>query len=160
MMRWGSRVVTACFVWVVLVGYGWLAERETHYLALTAAVAAVMTVVWLCTDAYAVALPPEWHLYYTRSPARSFDPRFSRLSQELAEASDRRAAALAVHSSVEKVADVILVDKYGIDRAADPQAAGLVLGEETMDYLAANPERERDVFSDRLFHVLERLESL
>jgi hypothetical protein len=160
MKRWAARGVVAVAVWALLVGYVRLDDRQPHPLGLATAVVAVLAVVWLCSDAYAVAVPPQWQLYYSRSPARTFDPRFSRLSQELAEASNRQAAATAVHTSLADVADRILLDTYGVDRARDPDGARAILGEATTAYLAADPTRQKDVFSRQLLDVLTRLESL
>lgn len=137
-----------------------LDNRDPHYLGLAAAVLAGLAVIWLCVDAYSVSLPPQWELYFSRSPGRSFDPRFSRLSQELAEASNRQTASIALHDSIEKIADEILRTKYGVERRTDPEGAQRVLGPEVSAYLAVDPNRERDVFSQRLFDVLTRLESL
>jgi hypothetical protein len=159
-MHWISRVTVATVVWALLVGWALLDNRQPHYLGVAAAVAACFTVGWLCADAYTLALPPQWEMYYSRSVGRTFDPRFSRLSQELAEARSREAAAVAVHANVARVADRILLDKYGVERGAEPDRAAQVLGAEITGYLAVDPRRERDVFSDRLFDVLARLESL
>lgn len=94
------------------------------------------------------------------SPARTFDPRFSRLSQQLDEASDRREASVAVHASLIPVADRILFDKYDIDRELHPEAARAILGEDVWSYLHSRPGSEKVVFSPQLFAVLDRLESL
>jgi hypothetical protein len=158
--HWLNRIAVGLAVWGFLVWWARLDDRHPHYLGIGAAVAAAFTIIWLCADAYSVAIPPQWEMYYSRSVGRTFDPRFSRLSQELAEADSREAAAIAVHNNVARVADQILVDKYGIDRSADPDRAAQVLGPEITGYLASDARRERDVFSDRLFDVLARLESL
>jgi hypothetical protein len=160
MSRWLARAVTAVAVWGLLLGYARLDDRQPHPVGLAAAVVSVLAVVWLCADAYEVARPPEWELYHSRAPARSFDPRFSRLSQELAESSSREAVALAVQTSVGAVADRILLDMYGVDRGRDPEAARRILGDQTADYLVRDPRRDKDVFTPQLSAVLTRLESL
>lgn len=160
MRRWAGRVVAAVVIWLIVVGYAMLLGRTPHVLALATAVAAVLAVVWLCMDALAVTTPPEWGLYLPVSATRTFDPRFSRLSQLLADAADRRSASKAVHTSVADVADTLLRDKYGVDLAGDPDAARTVLGEEVWAYLAVDPAKEKDVFSERLLGVLARLEAL
>ena len=106
------------------------------------------------------AEPAQWSLYRAPAPARTFDPRFSRLAQELDEASDRRSASLAVHTSLSAVADRILFDRYDVDRARDPDAAREILGEQAWTYLDTTPRNEKMVFSPQLFDVLDRLESL
>ncbi len=127
---------------------------------LAAAVAAILTVVWLCVDAYQDAEPPQWSLYRSPSPARTFDPRFSRLSQELDEASDRREASRGGAYESVPVADRILFDKYDVDRELHPEAARAILGEDVWSYLHSRPGSEKVVFSPQLFAVLDRLESL
>ncbi len=154
------RILLAVVVWLALLGFGSIDDRKLYPVALAAAVAAALAVVWLCQDAYIVAEPPQWALYHSPAPSRTFDPRFSRLSQELADASDRQAAALAVYTSVAGVADRILRDTYVVDRALDPAAADRILGESISSYLAAGPSRAKNVFSPQLFDVLTRLESL
>ncbi|MDX6298189.1 MAG: hypothetical protein QOI51_2046 [Nocardioidaceae bacterium] len=160
MKRWAQRGVAALAVWAALLGYAELDNRRPHPVGLAAAVLAILAVVWLCTDAYEVAQPPQWALYHSRPPTRSFDPRFSRLSQQLAEATDRHAAAVAVHTSVSQAAEGILLDKYGVDSARDPEQARQILGDLAADFVAAGPAEDRFVFSPELFDVLDRLESL
>jgi len=160
MMRWLARLAVAAALWGALCLWANLDDRNPYYLGLAAAVLASLTVVWLCVDAYSVALPPQWEIHYSHSPGRTFDPRFSRLSQELAEAANRQAAATALHESIESLADGLLRDKYGIERGTDPEEAQRVLGPEVTAYLATEPRREREPFSPRLFDVLTRLESL
>src|SRR5581483_2553654 len=99
MMRWLARLAVAAALWGALCLWANLDDRNPYYLGLAAAVLASLTVVWLCVDAYSVALPPQWEIHYSHSPGRTFDPRFSRLSQELAEAANRQAAATALHES-------------------------------------------------------------
>ena len=159
-MMWLLRVLGAASVWGLIVAWAVLDDRDPHYIGLAAAVGAAFAVIWLWVDACSFALPPQWYVYNRRPIARSFDPRFSRLSQELAEAASRQEAAVAVHLNVAKVADQILVDKYGVVRSRDVEEAARILGPETSAYLVANPNRERDVFSPQLFDVLARLESL
>lgn len=154
------RVVAAVALWGLLIGYAKLDDRQPHAVGLAAAVGAVLAAVWLCVDAYEVADPPQWTLYHSRPVSRSFDPRFSRLSQELAEASNRQAASFAVHVSVERVADRILLDKYGVDRAAEPATASQILGNQATAFLAADPAADKNVFTPQLSDVLTRLESL
>ncbi len=160
MRRWLFRGVVAAAVWAALLGYAALDDRQPHPVGLAAAVTAVLAVVWLCTDAYEVAEPPQWALYQSISPDRTFDPRFSRLSQEIAEASDRKAASRAVHQSLSQVADKILLERYGVNRGVDPDAAREVLGGPTSAFLGVDPEDDARVFSPALSDVLTRLESL
>jgi len=160
MKRWVLRGVAGVCLWGAVIGYAELTDRRPHLLALAGAVAALLTVVWLCADAFELADPPQWSLYRSPSPERTFDPRFSRLSQELAEASDRRAASVALHNSLAAVADRILLDKYDVDHAHQPEAAREILGEPATSYLEAEPGIEKVVFSRLLSDVLDRLESL
>jgi len=158
--RWGGRALAAAVVWGLLVGYAALSERSVRPVALAAAVAAVLAVGWLCTDTFLVDQPPRWQLYRPSNAWRTYDPRFARLSQEIAEAPDRRAAAAAVHASLMTIADGLLLDKYGVDRAGDPEAARRILGESLTSYLRAGPGKDRDIFSPRVSAALDRLESL
>jgi hypothetical protein len=160
MRRWLARMVIAGCVWAAVIGYAELTDRRPHLLALAGAVVALMTLVWLVADVLGLADPVEWSLYRAPSPDRTFDPRFSRLSQELAEASDRHAASVALHASLSAVADRILLDTYDVDRAADPSRARDILGDDTVWYLEAEPGAEKVVFSARVSAVLDRLESL
>ncbi len=160
MRRWLKRVVAAFAVWAFILGFAVFTERDPHPIPLAAAVAAGLAVVWLCTDIHQGEETPEWSLYHAPAPARTFDPRFSRLSQELNEASDRRSASRAVHTSLSKVADRILLDRYDIDRASNPVEARAILGERAWSYLTTKPGDEKVVFSAELFDVLDRLESL
>lgn len=160
MRRWGGRALVVVVVWGLLIGYAALSERSVRPVALAAAVVAVLAVGWLCTDTFLLNPPPRWHLYRPSNAWRTYDPRFARLSQEIAEAPDRRAAAAAVHFSLVGVADGILLDKYGVDRAVDPESARRILGESLTSYLDTDPGKDRDIFSPRVSAALDRLESL
>ncbi|MEJ7630247.1 MAG: hypothetical protein WKF54_11705 [Nocardioidaceae bacterium] len=160
MSGWRARAGAAILVWGLVVGFAYFIERPPHLVVDGAAVCAVLTVVWLLTDTIELAEPPDWSLYHSSSPDRTFDPRFSRLSQELSDASDRRAASVAVHDSLDAVADRILLDKYDVDRSRDSQAARTILGEQVFAYLEAPPGSEKMLFSPALSDVLDRLESL
>lgn len=160
MRLWALRAAAAVVVWGVVVAFAYFIERPPHLVVDAAAVGALLTVVWLVADASDLAEKPDWSLYHSPSPDRTFDPRFSRLSQELADASDRRAASTALHDSLDAVADRILLDKYDIDRTRDPEAARTILGEDVSTYLAKVPGSEKTVFSPELSAVLDRLESL
>ena len=161
MSRWVWRIVTAVGLWGAAIGYGELTDRTPHLLPLAAAVAAILAVVWLCTDALEVSEPPQWTLYRSAAPERTFDPRFSRLSQELAEASDRRSASIAVHRSLTAIADRMLRDRYDVDRRREPdrQPATYSVSPRRRTSTAV-PGTEKLVFSPLLFDVLDRLESL
>jgi hypothetical protein len=160
MKRWLLRGLVAIVVWGATIGFAVFTEHHPHPIALGGAVAATLTVVWLVTDAFVSAEPAQWSLYRAPAPARTFDPRFSRLAQELDEASDRRSASLAVHTSLSAVADRILLDRYDVDRVNDPDASREILGEQVWTYLGTNPRNEKVVFTPALFDVLDRLESL
>lgn len=160
MRLWAPRAAAVVLIWVLVVAFAYFIERPPHLVVDAAAVGALLTVGWLLADATGRAEPPDWSLYHSSSPDRTFDPRFSRLSQELADASNRRAASLVVHDSLDAVADRILLDKYDIDRARDPDAARTILGEQVSAYLCQVPGSEKTVFSPELSAVLDRLESL
>jgi len=160
MKVWLQRAAVGICVWLAAIAFAIFTERHPHPLALAAAVAAVLTVVWLCVDAFQTTEAPQWSLYRAPAPPRTFDPRFSRLSQELNEATDRRAASVALHTSLSAVADRILLDKYAVDLEREPAAAREILGEQAWSYLEARPSSEKVVFSPQVFDVLDRLESL
>lgn len=129
-------------------------------MALAAATAAVFTVGWLCADAYQHAEKPEWTLYHGPATERTFDPRFSRLSQQLDENTDRAAASTALHADLTAVADRVLRDKYDVDRHLQPAVARDILGDRVWTYVGDAPVNDRVVFTPLLFDVLDRLESL
>jgi hypothetical protein len=158
--RWIVRAVVAGCVFGAVLAFALLTDRSPDAWVVAGSVVAVLAVVWLGMDTIELADPPDWSLYRSASPARTFDPRFSRLSQELAEAADRQGASLALHQSLADVADTILLEKYDVDRARAPAAADEILGEPVTAYLASEPGTERVVFSPALFDVLDRLESL
>lgn len=160
MKRWFYRALLAVGVWGVALGYAALTDRTANYVPLAAAIAAVLTVIWLCADAYSLSESPHWMLYRAPPARRSFDPRFSRLSQELTDAADRQAASLALHTNLTAVAEQILLDRYGIDSELSPDRARDLLGADVDDYLRAQPGNAKVVFSPTVFTVLDRLESL
>lgn len=160
MKRWVWRALFAAFTFGVALGFAALTDRTANYVPLAAAIVAVLTVIWLCVDAYGLSEPPRWLLYRSPPVQRSFDPRFSRLSQELTDFADRRAASRALHTSLTAVADQILLDRYGVDRDQAPERAHQLLGDEVDDYLRSPPGATKSVFSSTVYHVLDRLESL
>lgn len=162
MTRWVWRALAAVCVWAAALGFVVLTERELHPLELAAASTAVLTVLWLCLDAYQHAGEAQWSLYRAAAPERTFDPRFSRLSQQLDEDTDRQSASTALHASLVAVADRLLLDRYDVDRGREPAAARRILGDRAWSYLDTGPGPGADtvVFTPLLFDVLDRLESL
>jgi hypothetical protein len=160
MRRWVKRVAIAVCFWIGTMGFAVFTDRHPHPFALAAATAALFTVGWLCTDAFEDAETPQWTLYRVASPERTFDPRFSRLSQELDEATDRKAASRALHASLNAVAGHILLAKYDVDLGRQPEEARSILGERAWSYLDATPGDDRVVFTPLVSDVLDRLESL
>lgn len=161
MRRWGARTLAAAGAWGLLLGYAAISERSMRPAALAAAVVAALAVGWLCADtSVLLGDGPRWQLYRANTTWRTFDPRFARLSQDIAEASDRSAAAGAVHASLLRVTERVLADKYGVDLVRDPIAARLVLGQSLASYLDDGPSKDRDVVSPQVLAALDRLESL
>lgn len=160
MMPWVKRGLVALCAWAGTFGFAVLTDRHPHPVALAAATTAVLTVGWLCADAYQHAENADWSLYRAPAPERTFDPRFSRLSQELDEDTDREAASIALHADLTAVADRILLDKYDVDRQSQPAVARDILGDRVWAYVDVPPSNDRVVFTPLLFDVLDRLESL
>lgn len=160
MRRWAVRGLTAVGLWALILGYAALSERSVTLLELAAAVVAVLAVGWMCGDAFVVESAPKWQMYRASTAWRTFDPRFARLSQQIADASDARAASTAVHVNLDGIAERLLREKYGVDRAGDPEAARRILGDDLTSYLAEEAGRDKDVASPRVSAALDRLESL
>ncbi len=160
MRPWGGRVLVAALAWGLLLGYAALSERPARPVALGTAVVAVLAIGWLIADTFLLDPPPRWELYRPSNAWRTHDPRFARLSQQVAEATDQRTACAAIHASLVGVADRLLLDKYGIERSTDPAAARRVLGEPLTSYLNTGPGREADPSSPRVLAALDRLEAL
>lgn len=161
MKFWARRVAILLVVWGILVGHSFLAERHAHLLLLLAAVFVVAVAIWVTTDVFGLLSPIDW-----RPPHRfrwrygGFDARFSRLSQQLTESSDRQAVAQEVHASLSRVAEDILRSKYGVNPATEPQAAAEILGPDLTDYLNTPPRYRRGRFLQHITDLLDRLETL
>jgi hypothetical protein len=161
-ISWVRRAFAALGVWVLTVAFFMFTDRGPHPVAIGAATTATVTIVWLCTDAFDEGGTAEWTLYRAPAPDRTFDPRFSRLSQQLDGDPDRQAAAQTLHASLNAVADRILVDKYDVDRARQPAAAREILGPRAWTYLETTPAAGSGPrgFPPQLFDTLDTLESL
>jgi hypothetical protein len=160
MKLWLKRTAAVVVVWAVTLGFALFIDRHPQPIALAAGVAAVLSVVWLCVDAYQDPGPADWSLYRAPAPARTFDPRFSRLSQQLNEADDRQEASVAVRTSLSAVADRLLLDKYEVDRHRDPESAARILGDQVWRYLTSDADADQVTFSPQLFAVLDTMEAL
>lgn len=160
MRRWASRAVAVLVSWGMVLGYAALADRPAHPVAVGVAVLTLFTVGWLGADAFARLETPRWQLYRAARPWRSYDPRFARLTQQIADAADRDAAAAAVHASLTGITERLLLDRYDVDAATDPETARRILGEPLASYLETGPEPGTRLVSPRLSAALDRLESL
>lgn len=160
MSRWLPRglipAVVFAMVWLYAAGSG----RSVYPVSIAAAAAAGASVCWLWVDTCYLDEAPRWRLYRSATAWRTYDPRFARLAQEVAESSNQKAAVAAIHAHLVRVADRLLLDTYAVDRAADPAGARQVLGEPLATYLDAGPARERQVVTPRVLAALDRLESL
>ena len=157
---WVRRAAAAVAIWGLTLAFAVFTDRSPHVIAVAAATLAVLTIVWLCTDAFEYEHVAEWILYRAPAAGRTFDPRFSRLSQQLDEDQDRQATAVALHASLTSIADRLLSDKHGVDRLAEPAAAREILGPQAWSYLDSGPEPSADIFTPQLFDTLDTLESL
>jgi hypothetical protein len=157
---WVRRAAAAVGVWGLTLAFAVFTDRSPHVLAVAAATLAVLTIVWLCTDVFEYEHVGEWILYRAPAAGRTFDPRFSRLSQQLDEDRDRDATAVALHASLTSIADRLLLDKHGVDRLAQPAAARDILGPQASSYLDRGPLSGVDIFTPQLFDTLDTLESL
>lgn len=160
MTPWTGRLLSAAAFFATAWGYAAISDRPVQPLALAAAAGAAVALYWLWADTFFLDRAPRWQLYRSATAWRTYDPRFARLAQEVAESADQREAVIAVHMHLVRVADRLLRDKYDVTRAADPAAAARILGEPLASYLADGPGKDRDVTSPRIAAALDRLESL
>lgn len=160
MRRWIRRTVVAVLAWGALIGYAELTDRTPHLIPLAGGLFATLAVCWLCLDGFELAEPPHWWLYRSTSSGRTLDPRFSRLSQALAETDDAARVSAFLHDSLVETADTRLRDVRGVDRAEQPEAARALLGNRVADYLNGPPPLDRNPFSPTVDAVLDTLEAL
>lgn len=158
---WTHRLLATAGAFGVLWAYAWLSDRSPEPALLAFAVVALAGVVWLALDTIDQGVAVQWRISPRYAPSRrGFDPRFSRLSQDLSESTDRQAVAFEVHAVLGRVADDLLRSKYNVDPTADPEHAREILGEPLADYLANRPQYPRRGFDRQIGRLLERLESL
>lgn len=160
MSRWVGRLLGAAAVFGLAWAYAAISDRPVQPVALATAAISILAVCWLWADTFFLDRAPRWQLYRAATAWRTYDPRFARLAQEVAETSDQREAVVAVHQHLVRVADRILRDAYDVDSFADSAAATRILGEPTATYLADGPGKDRNVTSPRIAAALDRLESL
>lgn len=158
---WTQRLLAAIGSFGALWAYGWLSDRQPNAVLLGFAVVALAGLAWLARDTVESDIGVQWRITPQYAPSlRGFDPRFSRLAQDLSESTDRQAVAFEVHAVLGRVADDILLSKYGVDPGADPARAREILGDPLADYLASQPRYHRRGYDRHIGRLLERLESL
>lgn len=156
-----KRLVGAGVVIAVLVGFSFLGERTFVPALLVLGVLAAAAVYILVADEAAEMLTVRWTMPPRfASAGHTFDPRFTRLAQQLSESADRAGVAVEVHRSLAAIADDLLASRYGVDRARDPAAARAVLGDSLSDYLDRPPSYPRNGFGRKVSALLTRLEEL
>lgn len=158
---WTQRVLAVAGAFAALWAYAWLSDRQPSVLLLGFAVLALAVPVWLARDTVSSATAVQWRISQRYAPSlRGFDPRFSRLAQDLAESTDRAAVAVEVHAVLSRIADDILRSTYGVDPDREPETARRILGPLVADYLNSPPRYPRHGYDRQIGRLLERLESL
>ena len=104
--------------------------------------------------------PADWQPTYV-SPTRAAtnDPRFSRLSRMLTEASNRITVADEVQRSLRAIVDYRLQRDHAVDRTTQPDEARALLGPDLFNYLN-RPARQRGSDAKHLTRLLTRIEAL
>jgi hypothetical protein len=161
-LLWGHRVGIVVAIWLLSWGYFVLDDGEVLQPVLLAIVViAAAGVVWggqalaLLTDS------TDWTPGYVSSTAAgTHDPRFSRLSRLLTEASDRVVVWDEIHRTLRAVTEERLQRLHGIDLATQSDRARQVLGEELFTYVSTPARRPRGDQAAHLSRLISRIEAI
>lgn len=147
--------------WLALWGFFVLSDGRVQPGLLAAAVAGVAVIIWAATWLASAATPIDWAPAYVSDLRRTpHDPRFSRLSRLLSEASDRIAVGDEVRRTLTSLADERLRRLHGVDRGSDPERARALLGDELYRYVTEPSRRTRGNEAASLSRFLTRIEDL
>jgi hypothetical protein len=158
--RWALRLGYGVAIWLAFWGLLAAAGSDVNALLLGLAILTATVLVCVSTDLAPTATAADWQATYI-APARvaTNDPRFSRLSRMLTEASNRITVADEVQRSLIAIVDYRLRHDHAVDRATQPDEARALLGPDLFNYLS-RPARQRGADAKHLARLLTRIEAL
>ncbi len=158
--RWTVRAIGALLVWLGLWGLAVLGDGDVRPVLLGAAVLAGTAILAAASELTGATEPADWSPVHVPAAALAGnDPRFSRLSRLLSEASDRALVGDELHRTLRRLTDDRLAPR-GVDRRSQPEQARVLLGDDLFDYLAAPPRGRRANETSHLTGLITRIEEL
>lgn len=159
---WWQRVGIVVGAWLLSWGYFALDDGEVRSPLLLAIILLAGGAVWW--GGHAVALfttATDWTpAYVSAAGAAGHDPRFSRLSRLLAEATDRVTVSDEIHRILRALTSERLARLHGIDLGTQPDRARQLLGDELFRYVSQPARRLRGNEAAHLSRLISRIEAL
>ena len=151
----------AVTAWLGLWGFILLSEGRVQPALLAAVVAGATAVGWVAVWLAPVTTPIDWTPAYVSGPSRAgHDPRFSRLSRLLSEATERVTVGDEVHRTLRSLAAERLERLHDVHLESDQERSRQLLGDELYDYVTQPTRRLRGNEAAALSRLLSRIEAL
>lgn len=151
----------AVLAWLGLWGFFLLSEGRVKPALLAAVVAGATAVGWVAVWLAPAATPIDWTPAYVSGPSSAArDPRFSRLSRLLSEATDRVTVGDEVHRTLRSLAAERLERLHGASLESDPEQSRALLGDDLYRYVTQPARRIRGDEAAALSRLLSRIEAL
>jgi len=153
--RWGWRALGFLAVAAGLTATAY-AGAKFHPVELVATALAVCALAWLSTDLANQLYAARWEGAPSRTEMnRGRDFRLAYLTRLLGEDDLSQA-----HKSFVAITDAMLVSRYGVSRAGEPEKARAILGDRLHDFVTHAPVASPYDYHRRLPEALTRLEEL
>ena len=157
---WRRRAITLLVIWAVVYAISAAADTDPQPVVLAAAIALLAGVLWSAADLVDHVVPARWETWtVSLRSRRGADVRVSAIQRALTDVATRQDVE-RMHPTLVALVDDRLAAHHGIDREAEPQRAGEVLGPELADFVRRAPPPVR--FGDHAYlsALLTRIEQL
>jgi hypothetical protein len=161
-LRWAKRATALVAVWLASWGFFALDDGEVDRPGLLAIVVlAALVVIWGVQGLALVVTGTDWTTGYVSSQGPTgHDPRFSRLSRLLGEATDRLTVSDEIHRTLRALTVERLARLHDVDLDTQPEQAKALLGNELFRYVSEPARRLRGNEAVHLSRLVSRIEAL
>lgn len=158
---WRIRLVVTVTAWLSLDALMVIAGMGPRHVVLGVIVTALAAVCWVAYDLAAEVRAPDWRTILSRpSMLVGYDTRVSRIKLHLYDESGSGRGTGRLYVTLVELIDDRLLSRHGIDRAIQPDAARIAMGDMLHRFVTSPPSQRELADRRTMDRILTRIEAL